>query len=181
MLPPTVSRPACLGMKPHLGHKSRLLLQSDSYGFDAFCDERTGPLFTIAAGPRQGSHSRVLSVSRLSSCWPSPAQSFLASVSSRFMIKIFILSWTCTYFEMGPPLRRRRGRSICIGATFVAPQFQQEYIRADTASRSLWTLCHCTILSNIYTKYTAVSMQACKAGYALTYATALKLHSAERS
>jgi hypothetical protein len=54
---------------------------------------------------------------------------------------------------MGPPLRRRRGRSFYVGATFVAPQFRHEYIGAVTASRSLWTqctLCHCTMLSNIY-------------------------------
>jgi hypothetical protein len=45
---------------------------------------------------------------------------------------------------------------------FVAPQFQHEYIRAVTGSRSLWTLsifCHCTILSNIYTRHTEVSCQ----------------------
>jgi hypothetical protein len=58
-------------------------------------------------------------------------------------------------FEMGPPLRRGRGRCFCVGATFAAPQFQPEYIRAVTASRLLWSvcvLCHCTVLSNIYTR-----------------------------
>jgi hypothetical protein len=77
---------------------------------------------------------------------------------------------------MGPPLRRRRGWSFYVGATFVAPQFQHEYIRALSASRSLWTMripCDCTIMSNTYTRY--AEMQACAAGYALTYVTALKL------
>jgi hypothetical protein len=43
----------------------------------------------------------------------SPAQSFLASFSSRSM--------KCTRFEMGPPLLRRRGRCFYVGATSVAP------------------------------------------------------------
>jgi hypothetical protein len=49
--------------------------------------------------------------------------------------------------EVGPSLRWGRGRSLYVGATFVAPSFQHEYIRAVTASKSLWTLCvlcHCT-------------------------------------
>jgi hypothetical protein len=94
-------------------------------------------------------------VGRLNCCWPSSAQSFLASVSSRSTTKIFILSQTCTYFEMGRPLRRERFRSFCAGATFVAPQFRHEYIRFGTASRSLWTphplSLHC---SNICARYT---------------------------
>jgi hypothetical protein len=63
---------------------------------------------------------------------------------------------------MGPPLRRRRGRCFYVGATFVAPQFRHEYIRAVTASRSLRTLCilcHCTVLSNIYTRIAEVFCQ----------------------
>jgi hypothetical protein len=66
------------------------------------------------------------------------------------------------YFEIGPPLRQGTCRFFYVGVTFVALQFQHEYVRAVTASRSLWTLCtlcHCTILSNIYTKYTEVSCQ----------------------
>jgi hypothetical protein len=41
----------------------------------------------------------------------------------------------------------------------------------------LCILCHCTILSNIYARYTMVSCQCrpCAAGYALTYVTTLKL------
>jgi hypothetical protein len=58
--------------------------------------------------------SNLNSVSRLNCCWPSPAQSFLASVSSRSMTKIFVLC-----FEMGPPLRREMGRSFYVGATEV--------------------------------------------------------------
>jgi hypothetical protein len=43
-------------LAPHLGPKTRFLLLSDSCGF---VDVRTGLSFTIAAGPRQRSHSRV--------------------------------------------------------------------------------------------------------------------------
>jgi hypothetical protein len=98
-------------------------------------------------------------------------------VSSRTMTNIFVLS--C--FEIRRLLRRGRDRSFCVGDRFVAPQFQHEYIRTLTASRSLWTLCtlcYCTILSNIYTRYRGfLSMQACAAGYVLTYVNILKLHS----
>jgi hypothetical protein len=62
MLRPTVSRPVCLRVKPHLEHKTRLLL-SDSWGFidvGAFSKERTGLSFTTVAGRRQRSHFRVL-------------------------------------------------------------------------------------------------------------------------
>jgi hypothetical protein len=52
--------------------------------------------------------SRGRSVGWLNCCWLQPAQSFLASVSSRSMINIFVLSWTYACFEMGPPLRRGR-------------------------------------------------------------------------
>jgi hypothetical protein len=51
-----------LGVKTHLGPKARYLLLSDSCGFvDVGCllDERMGLSFTVAAGPRQRSHSRV--------------------------------------------------------------------------------------------------------------------------
>jgi hypothetical protein len=34
MLRPTVSRPVCLSVKPHLGPKTKFLLPSDSCGFD---------------------------------------------------------------------------------------------------------------------------------------------------
>jgi hypothetical protein len=77
---------------------------------------------------------------------------------------------------MWPPLWRR---SFYVGATFVAPQFQLEYIRVVTASRSLWTLCslyHCTIRSNIYTEvYRDLAMKACAASCNLSYSNALKL------
>jgi hypothetical protein len=62
MLRPTVSLPVCLGVM----HPSRAQYQfyitvrhlGDWCG-GVLCDERTGLLFTIAAGPRQRSHSRV--------------------------------------------------------------------------------------------------------------------------
>jgi hypothetical protein len=62
MLRPTVSRPFDLGIKPHLGPKTRSLLLSDSCGFvdvGTLSDERTSLPFTIAASSRQHSHSRV--------------------------------------------------------------------------------------------------------------------------
>jgi hypothetical protein len=84
----------------------------------------------------------------------------------------------CSLLDMGPPLRRRRGRSSYVGATIVAPQFQNEYIRAVTTSRSLWTmctLCHCTILSNIYTRYTGVSSKMTHLRLRLSKNTALHI------
>jgi hypothetical protein len=58
MLRPTVSRPAFLCVKPHLGPKTRFLLLSfaDLFMWGALSDERTGLSFTIAADPRQHSH-----------------------------------------------------------------------------------------------------------------------------
>jgi hypothetical protein len=62
MLRLTGSRPVCLGVKPHLGPKTRFLLLSDSCGFVdvglPFWREDS-LLFTIAAVPLQRSHSRV--------------------------------------------------------------------------------------------------------------------------
>jgi hypothetical protein len=53
-------------------------------------------------------------VGRVVCYWPSPAQSFLFSVSSRSMTKIFILFYTCICAEMGLPLRRGSCRSFYI-------------------------------------------------------------------
>jgi hypothetical protein len=65
VLRPTVIRPVCLGVKPHLGPKTRFLLQSDSCGFV----QAGHSLWREdgSAGPRQRSHSgaRVLRYS-----WP---------------------------------------------------------------------------------------------------------------
>jgi hypothetical protein len=58
ILRPTVSRPVCLGVKPHLGPKTRFLLLSDSCGL-VDVGERTGLLSITVAGPRQNSLSRV--------------------------------------------------------------------------------------------------------------------------
>jgi hypothetical protein len=52
----TVSRPECLALKPHLLSKTRFLLGLLMWG--ALSDEWTGLSSTIAAGPRQCSHSQ---------------------------------------------------------------------------------------------------------------------------
>jgi hypothetical protein len=59
---PTVSRPVCLGVKPHLGPKTRFLLLSDSCGFvdvgrPLWRDN--GSVVYNCSGPRQRSHSQV--------------------------------------------------------------------------------------------------------------------------
>jgi hypothetical protein len=60
----TVSRPVCLGVKFRLRRKTKCLLLSDTVVdllmWGALSQERTGLSFTISAGPRKRSHSRVL-------------------------------------------------------------------------------------------------------------------------
>jgi hypothetical protein len=59
---PTVSRPVYLGVKPHLGPKTRFLYCQPVAGllmWGALSNERTGLSFTIAIGPRQRRCSRV--------------------------------------------------------------------------------------------------------------------------
>jgi hypothetical protein len=86
MLRPTISRPGCLGVKPHLGHKARFLLLSDSC---AFVD---------VGRPLWWKDGSVV----YNCCWPSPAQSFsgpshveLATVFHclRFETSLFVASY----------------------------------------------------------------------------------------
>jgi hypothetical protein len=102
------------------------------------------------------------SVSRLDCCWPSPAQSFLVSVSTRSTTKIFVLSYTCTCLEMGPPLQRGEG-SVFLCRRYVCFALVSARVYPHChVSRSLWalcTLCPCAILSNIYTRYTEIFCQ----------------------
>jgi hypothetical protein len=113
---------------------------------------------SVLAGGRLSTRSNP-SAGRLNCYWLSPAQLFLASVSLRSMNKIFVLPYISICFEMGPHLRQRRDRLFYVDATFVAPQFQHEYIRASSSLWTLCILCSCTVLSNIYTRYTEVSCQ----------------------
>jgi hypothetical protein len=47
-----------------------------------------------------GCNGRSCSVGRLNFCWPSPAQSFLSSVSSRSMIKIFVVPGRVSIYSL---------------------------------------------------------------------------------
>jgi hypothetical protein len=69
MLLPTVSRPVSLGVKPHLGPKTRFLLLSDSCGF------------VDVGHPLWREDGSVVS----ECCWSSPAQSFSGLSSAAFM------------------------------------------------------------------------------------------------
>jgi hypothetical protein len=63
MLRPTLSRPVCFGVKPPIWdprpHFFHCQTVSSSMMWGALSDKRTCLPFTIAAGPRQRSHSRV--------------------------------------------------------------------------------------------------------------------------
>jgi hypothetical protein len=62
MLRLTVSQPVCLGIKHPFGAYDKIfnaVRQLRFFMWGALSDERTGLSFTIAAGPRQRSHSRL--------------------------------------------------------------------------------------------------------------------------
>jgi hypothetical protein len=117
-----------------------------------------------------------LSVGRLNCCWPSPAQSFVASVSSRSMTKILFCPKHVCVSKWGP-LFDDGGASLSVQALRLL-------------HRSFSTSCHgvqaTTVpvhplslhrikqhLCKVYRDF--LLMQACAASYALTYATNLNL------
>jgi hypothetical protein len=117
----------------------------------------------LAPGLKSPTAASSRSVDLLHCCWASRAQSFMASVSSRSITKIFVLCQTCTCLKMGPLLRRGEGSVFLCRRYVCCTVLSAGHIRTVTASRSLWTLCtlcHCTMLSNIYTTYTGVSCQS---------------------
>jgi hypothetical protein len=63
ILPPTVSRPVCLRIKHPSGAYDQIFVTVKTIAcllmWSALSDEKTGLSFTIAAGPRQRSHSSV--------------------------------------------------------------------------------------------------------------------------
>jgi hypothetical protein len=63
MIRPTVSRPVCLGIKHPSGAYDQIFYYCQTvaglFMWGAVSDERTDLSFTIAADPRQRSHSRV--------------------------------------------------------------------------------------------------------------------------
>jgi hypothetical protein len=74
-------------------------------------------------------------------CWPRQHSHSWPQVSSRSMTKCLFSPRHVRVWEMDLLFNFGRDRSFSGGATFVAPQFQHEYIGAVTASRSLWALC----------------------------------------
>jgi hypothetical protein len=121
---PTVSRPVCLGTKHASGasdqsviavRQLRLLLI-----WHALSEERTGLLFTIAAGPRQCSHSRVrvpwylwcyitFSDSRLPFLSPPTTRRATVGLKTRPLF----LSDSCRLVDMRRSLWREDGSVVC--------------------------------------------------------------------
>jgi hypothetical protein len=96
--------------------KSKSRYDRLSVGQSDLMSNPTGAQDEIFVAVRQ---LRFRSVGMLNCCRPSPAQSFLASVSSRSMLNIFIISGTCTSLELGLPFRLGWGRSFYVGVTLV--------------------------------------------------------------
>jgi hypothetical protein len=122
------------------------------------------------------------SVGRLNCCSASPA---VILVPSRSMTKVFCSLLDMYVFRNGVSSSTEEGsvflcRSyVCCTAVSgrVSPRCHGVQLL-----RTLCSLCHCTILSNIYARYTkAFCVQACAAGYALIYLTIPKLQSASSS
>jgi hypothetical protein len=66
---------------------------------------------------------------------------FVSTVIPGFSLLEIYDQYFCSPLDVCMFLRRGKGQPLYVDATFVAPQFQHEYIRAVTASRSLLTLC----------------------------------------
>jgi hypothetical protein len=141
-----VSRPVCLAVKPHLGPKTR---------------------FFVAV--REVANT----IGWVNCCRPSPAQSFVASVSSRSMNKISVPLLDMYVFRNGASSSTREGsvfmcrRYVCctVVSARAYPRCHGVQVTVD---------CHCTVLSNIYARYTEICCQ-CRLLQRLDLSNYLKL------
>jgi hypothetical protein len=85
---------------------------------------------------------------------------FLALVSSRYMTKIFILSWTCVFRNGASSLMKEGLVFLCTHYFCCTTVSERVYtLSLCPGHYGLCILCHCTILSNISTRYTEVFCQ----------------------
>jgi hypothetical protein len=115
MLGPTDSRPVYLGVKPHLGPKTRFFSVSCGLMWGTLCDERADLSVTICY-------------------WPTPARSFSGRSSAGLMI-VFVclrLETPSTWRARSPYSYPPRNRVVwlypqALGSLFVASRDSQGY------------------------------------------------------
>jgi hypothetical protein len=139
MLRPTISRPVCLGVKPHLGSKTRFLLLSGSCGFvgceaHSLTGGRVCRLELLLALARavilgsesRGTHDRIL-LSRIQGSpltatqikvkvilWPTVSRPVYLGVKHHLGSKArFLLQLdSCGFVDVGRPLSREEGSVV---------------------------------------------------------------------